>query len=315
MSVANQRAMGEPWLTHKAWAMRRYGKPVFRVPLDPGWGCPNRTAEGRGGCTFCGEDGARARQLGDAATVEEQVSRGLAFARERYGGELFQLYVQAYTATHASVEALRALVEPQLERAEFVSISLGTRPDCLPEEMLELLREWRREREVWVELGVQSTREETLRRVRRRHGWEESRRALRELRAAGILRCAHLLFGLPGEGADEMLESVEALVAEDTDGYKLHNLHVLRDSALGRRWLKAPFPVLEEEAYLEFVMLALRRIPADRPVFRVCTDSAPEQRLAPAVRYPKGRFLAELARRMRERGWRQGDGVGAAFRA
>jgi len=299
--------MDLPWLSQKAWAVERYGHPVFRVPVDPGWGCPNRDPFGRGGCAFCAEDGGRARQLGDAEGPEEQVRRGAAFARERYGARLLQLYLQAYTATYTDTESLRALVEGLLRLEDFQSISLGTRPDCLSAATLALLREWNGGLEVWVELGVQTSHDLTLKRIGRGHRWARSEEAILRLDAEGLRPCVHLLCGLPGEGPDEMLETVRRVAALPVHGIKFHNFHVLRDAPLGREWLKAPFEVLSERAYLAWLAEALRWVPAGIPVFRLVTDSPPEQRLAPPQELKKGRFLHELALGMRKRGWRQGD--------
>lgn len=296
-----------PWLTHKTWALERYGHPVFRVPVDPGWSCPNRDADGKGGCTFCAEDGGRARQLGDAGNTAEQVRRAAAFARDRYGATHLQLYLQAYTATYADVGRLRSAVEPLLDLEPFHSLSLGTRPDCLSKEILALLSRWNRRVEVWVELGVQTTHDETLRRIRRGHAWARSVEAIRQLDAYSLRPCAHLLFGLPGESAEAMLESLDRVCHTPVHGLKLHNLHVLRDSPLGQQWLRQPFAVMDEEAYLEFLSGALRRIPAHLPLFRLVTDSPPDQRLAPPQTLKKGRFLHQLEQTMRSRGWRQGD--------
>lgn len=299
--------MSLPWLSQKAWAAGRLGHPVFRVPVDPGWGCPNRDASGRGGCTFCAEDGGRARQLGDAEGPAEQVRRGAAFARERYGAKLLQLYVQAYTATYAGPARFRELVEGLLALEEFQSVSLGTRPDCLSEAVLGVLRGWNAEREVWVELGVQTVHDGTLKRIGRGHTWARSREAVMRLDAAGLRPCVHLLFGLPGEGRAEMLETVRQVAALPVHGIKFHNLHVLRDAPMGREWLEKPFEVMGEETYLELLAEALRLVPAEVPVMRLVTDSPPEERLAPPRVWSKGRFLHELEGRMRARGWRQGD--------
>lgn len=296
-----------PWRTHKQWAVERYGHPVFRVPVDPGWGCPNRAEDGGGGCTFCAFDGGRARQLGNAENVAQQVRKAADFARNRYGARHLQLYLQAYTATHASTRALRAFVEPLLEAEPFHSLSLGTRPDCLSSATLDLLAAWNPGLEVWVELGVQSTHDTTLGRIRRGHHHRRSEEAIRRLHDKGLRPCAHLIFGLPGESPDDMIESVERLARLPIHGIKLHNLHVLRGSPMGDQWMLRPFHVLRERAYLPLVAEALRRVPADIPVFRVFTDSPPELRLAPEPEMTKGQFINQLADFMRAQGWEQGQ--------
>jgi radical SAM protein (TIGR01212 family) len=232
---------------------------------------------------------------------------GIQFSRERYGDGLLELYIQAYTATYASARALREMVEPLLEAGDFVSLSLGTRPDCLPSATLHLLQEWNQKLEVWVELGVQSARDLTLEKINRRHDWAQSRRAIERLNHAGLKSCAHLLFGLPGETADDMFETLDRVTQTRTDALKLHNLHILKNSVMGEAWTRQPFSVLSETAWLELVMQLLRRTPATLPIFRVFTDSDPENRLAPPSEFSKGRFLHELAASMRVRGWVQGE--------
>jgi len=280
---------------------------VYRIPVDLGGSCPNRDGKGKGGCAFCPENGGRAVQLGDVASPAEQVAHAIRFSRERYGTGLLQLYVQAYTATYTSVRNLRMQIEPLLDAHPFYSVSLGTRPDCLPPATLDLFRKWNSSHEVWIELGVQTTLDATLERIDRRHGWERSREAILRLHDAGLHVCAHLMFGLPGECADDMFESLERVVALPVDALKFHNLHILSDAPLGAEWRRRPFPVLSESAWMELVMQLLRRTPAHLPVFRVFTDSPAATRLAPKAEFRKGEFLQGVAFRMRERGWRQGD--------
>ncbi|MDF3129165.1 TIGR01212 family radical SAM protein [Kiritimatiellaeota bacterium B1221] len=294
-----------PWLSHKEWAVQRWGEPLYRVPVDPGWGCPHKKPGEIGGCSFCAEDGGRARQTLGADSPAGQVAKGMAFARERYGEGKLELYIQAYTATFSSVDALKALIEPLLEANSFVSLSLGTRPDCLPPASLELLLEWNQHLDVWVELGLQTAQDATLLRINRQHSWAKSKEAVYKLQEAGLNCCAHLLFGLPGETSDEMFATVEEVVALPVQALKLHNLHVIEGSILGEQFKQQPFPVLSESAWLELVMQLIRRIPADLPLFRVFTDS--EHRLAPKSEFSKGAFLHQLEGTMRERGWFQGE--------
>lgn len=294
-----------PWLSQKDWAVAKWGCPLYRVPVDPGWGCPHKKPGQMGGCTFCAEDGGRARQTLGAETPAEQVEKGIAFVRERYGEGALELYLQAYTATFASADALKALVEPLLEAHPFVSISLGTRPDCLPAPTIHLLHCWKTQLEVWVELGLQTARDSTLERINRRHNWAQSREAVMKLDRAGLNTCAHLLFGLPGESADDMFHTLDEVLSLPVKALKLHNLHILEGSLLGEDIKRQPFEVLSEAAWLELCMQLIRRIPAEMPLFRLFTDS--ENRLAPAPDFSKGEFLHQLEQRMGQRGWFQGE--------
>jgi len=297
------------WLDFKTWSMLQYGSSMYRIPVDPGWGCPHRRPGSPGvGCSFCGPSSGRAQQLGnDPLDILAQVDQAIQFSRERYGEGVLQLYIQAYTATFSKVEALRKLVEPLLEGYAFVSLSLGTRPDCLPTAHLDLLEEWNQHVEVWVELGVQTCHEMTLKRVNREHTWKESERAIIQLQARGLRVCPHLLFGLPDETSDDMFETLDRIVSLNVDAVKFHNLHVVRESSLGDEWLAQPFPVLDEPAWLELVMQLLRRMPPDLPLFRLFTDSSSAERLAPPPQYSKGEFLKALSDQLAARGWFQGQ--------
>lgn len=295
----------KPWLSHKQWAIQKWGEPLYRVPVDPGWGCPHKKPGEIGGCTFCAEDGGRARQTLGAESPADQLQKGVKFVQERYGEGKLELYIQAYTATFSSVRALRSMIEPLLDQQDFVSLSLGTRPDCLPPATLELLKEWQQKREVWVELGLQSAQDLSLIRINRQHSWAKSKQAIDKLQEAGLHCCAHLIFGLPGETADDMFATVEEITALPVHALKLHNLHVLEGSVLGQQWQKQPFPVMHESAWLELVMQLIRRIPKELPLFRVFTDS--ENRLAPKSEFSKGEFLHQLAQTMTKRGWYQGE--------
>ncbi|WFB36483.1 TIGR01212 family radical SAM protein [Kiritimatiellota bacterium B12222] len=294
-----------PWLSHKDWALAKWGVPLYRVPVDPGWGCPHKKPGNIGGCTFCAEDGGRARQTLRADLPAEQVGHGIRFVRQRYGKGLLELYIQAYTATFSSVEALKAMIEPLLAEHDFVSLSLGTRPDCLPPATIQLLQEWNQHLDVWVELGAQTAQEKTLLRINRQHTWAKSKEAVGKLQAAGLKSCMHLLFGLPGESSDDMFATLDEVTALPIQALKLHNLHIIDGSLLAEEWKNRPFPVLPESAWLELVMQLIRRIPAHLPLFRVFTDS--ENRLAPPSEFSKGEFIHQLETEMRKRAWFQGE--------
>jgi radical SAM protein (TIGR01212 family) len=297
------------WHTFKAAMQARYGSPLFRIPLDAGGTCPHRAPDGSGGCAFCAEDGARAVQTQGATTLREQCDAGIDFARRRYGATQFMGYLQTYTNTlDEGPLASGELAELATEYA-LPAVTVATRPDCLGPQAIAHLQALSRVTDVFVELGIQSTSDEALAGVNRGHDWGCGRKAILDLHAAKLNPIAHLILGLPGESEADMLAGAKELGQLPLSGVKLHNLHVIRHTALARRYASAPFPLFTPYAYAELLLHYLQYLPADLPVLRLCTDTAAPVRLAPNWDMDKGAFTAMLARLMSLRGVRQGDAL------
>jgi len=295
------------YYSYREFMLRRYGEPLQRVPIDSGFGCPNRNADGSGGCSFCAEDGGRAVQTLRAGDWREQIDAAKAFARERYGATRFMGYCQAYTGTNAAVNVQADFFRSVLEYGEFEAFTIGTRPDCLPPATIELFRKLREKVDLWVELGVQTANDATLRRINRGHTWESSRRAIEQLHAAGIPVAVHLIFGLPGESEEDWRVSSAAVAALPISGIKFHNLHIVRGSELERQYLSEPFELPDEHDYAEAVIYAIRLLPQDVPVMRLQSDTLPQNLLAPHWMMKKGQFADYVKLQMERRGLRQGD--------
>jgi radical SAM protein (TIGR01212 family) len=307
----------EPFYSFSRYLRDTHGEVLHRVALDPGYGCPHRDAGGGGGgggggCTFCPAHGSRAAYLGDARTMEDQVRAGVAFARRRYGARRFMAYVQAYTGTFAPAAGQAAYYERLLERFAFDALSIGTRPDCLPPGTLAVLEALAARIELWVELGLQTTHDATLRRVRRGHDWATGRRAVLTLAQRGIRVAAHVILGLPGENAEHFRLTAERLSALPLSAIKIHNLHIVRGTALAREFAASPFEVWDADAYAEVLIDFLRRLPARLPVMRINTDTPAAELVAPRWTVDKSRFRAHVIGEMRRRGLRQGDLAAAA---
>ena len=296
-----------PYYKHKNYMMDRYGVPMFRVPIDLGFGCPHRNADGSGGCTFCYEDGGRAEQTLVANSVEEQISGGIEFARSRYSATKFMAYIQAFTGTFASASEQRKVYEKLLDQYPFDAVSIGTRPDCLPPATLEFLQELSQRLEVWVELGVQTTHDRTLKRINRGHDWESSRAAIIKLHDMGIMVAVHLMVGLPGESLDDNIATAETIAALPIDGIKIHNLHIMRGTELAREFEKEPFTLYAEDEYAEIVIEMLRRFPPDVAIMRINTDTPANRLIAPHWQMSKPAFLNYVANSMKKRNILQGD--------
>ena len=193
---------------------KRYGRKLYRIPLDLALGCPNREGGFGAGCAFCAEDGSRARHLSRHLDLAGQVAAGVEFARCRYGAEPpYIAYFQAFTSTFAPAEKLRRLYREALAAADFKVVIIGTRPDALPEPVLDLLSELAREYELWIELGVQSSHDRTLELIRRGHDFAATVKAANQLAERGINAACHVIAGLPGESAEDFFRTAERIAA------------------------------------------------------------------------------------------------------
>ena len=305
--------MPEPFTTYRRYLTERYGAPLHRVPIDLGFGCPNRNPDGTGGCAFCPADGGRADITAGAETVEEQIERGIAFARRRYGAEQLMAYVQAFSGTFAPASVQRERYARILAAYPFRALSVGTRPDCLPPETLSFLDELRGALDVGVELGVQTTHDATLDAVNRGHTWAASRAAIETLAARGITVAAHVILGLPGETREHFRRTAVRLSELPVAAVKIHNLHVVRGTALAATFERAPFPVYDEEAYAAILIDFLRHLRPSIAIMRLTTDTPAARLVAPRWTLSKGAFRERLVRTMTAAGHRQGDAL-TAFR-
>lgn len=278
----------------------QYGEKVYKLSLSSGCSCPNRDGSlSVGGCSFCSEGGS-----GDFAAafapIDEQLEEAKARIRQKTDAKKFIAYFQSFTNTYGDPARLLSLYRQVLERPEIVALSLGTRPDCLGEEIMAMLRELRAIKPVWLELGLQTVHEETARRIRRGYPLAVFADAYRRLKAEGFPVVVHLIFGLPGESREDMLQSVRWLAALDPppDGIKLQMLHILRGTALGEEYQKRPFPLLSLEEYAGLIEESAAILPQETVFHRITGDGPGKLLLAPDWTRNKKRVLNTLNARL-----------------
>lgn len=296
-----------PYLSYKSYMQELYKEALFSIPVNLEFGCPNRDKEGRGGCSFCPEHGARAAQIADAKSVEEQIQKALLFAKKRYNANAFALYIQAYTGSFASLATQKKAYAKLLAHYPFKALHIGTRPDCLSEATLNYLQELNLSVDVAVELGVQSLHDASLTRMNRGHDGACSLEAIRSLKAKGLKVYAHLIIGLPDEMPSMWLETLKGVVNAGVDGIKFHHLHVIEHTALAEEYQAKPFTLLDEYAYAEALIELLRHVPSHIPILRLATDTPDKELIAPKWSMAKGQFAEYVAQTMRYRGIVQGD--------
>ncbi len=291
---------------YREFLLKRYGQVLHRIPIDAAFSCPHRNADGSGGCSFCSESGARATQLGDLTDIRAQIRAGVKFAKKRYNAKGFMAYFQAFTSTFTSVDTLDSLIDLISKEEEFRAIIFGTRPDCLPDEVVRYLVKLQQRLDVWVELGVQTTHDSTLLRINRGHDFAASREAILKLHTAGVSVAVHLILGLPGETIEDFHRTIKTISALPISAIKLHNLHVIEGTSLAREYNKQPFPLFNEHEYAEILLNLLPLIPAEIPIIRLTTDSDENSLIAPRWSMSKGQFRNHLEKMMLSRGVRQG---------
>jgi radical SAM protein (TIGR01212 family) len=287
--------------------LARYGERVHKVAVDAGFTCPNRDGtKGVGGCTFCNNSSfsPNGRQPDPIAT---QIAAGRQVIAKRTGARRFLAYFQAYTNTYDDVGELKARYDTALAQPGVIGLSIGTRPDCAPEPVLDLLAGYREQgHEVWLELGLQSSFDESLKRVNRGHGFGEYREALHAARSRGLPVCTHLILGLPGEEGFHARTSLARVLEEGVDGLKLHPLHVVKGTRLANAWRRGEYRPWSLEQYIQAAADLVEMTPPDVVYHRLTGTASENLLLAPQWCNWKWRVLngieAELARRHTRQG-------------
>ncbi|MBN1411064.1 MAG: TIGR01212 family radical SAM protein [Spirochaetales bacterium] len=287
---------------------REYGEPVYRVSLDAGFSCPNRGADRKNhGCLFCSEDGSRAPYLGNTKGIRQQVEGGIKFLEKRYGARRYVLYFQAFSNTYAETPELKKIYDFALSLHPFCEMVVSTRPDCITPEKADLLNSYNSDSlKVWVELGLQSAMDATLRRMNRGHTVNQFLEAYHLLRQKGIKLTIHLLFGLPGETVENMQKTVQFVSNLRPDGIKLHNLHIRFGAPLFTDFLKGEILPLSDVLYRELVIYTLEHLPPDTVIMRLTTDTQSRDLAAPRKFMDKSRFNTAVKSLMAERSTWQG---------
>ncbi|NDL63559.1 TIGR01212 family radical SAM protein [Acerihabitans arboris] len=291
--------------------LRRYGQKVYKLSLHGGFSCPNRDGTlGRGGCTFCNV-ASFADEQSRFHSVGEQIA-GQAASVDR--AKRYLAYFQAYTSTYAEVRVLDRLYREALAQADIVGICVGTRPDCAPPEVLDLLAGYQSlGYEVWLELGLQSAQDKTLRRINRGHDFACYRRTLAEARRRGLRVCTHLIVGLPGEGAAECMSTLEQVLAAGVDGLKLHPLLVVEGSVMAKAWRAGRLAEISLEDYTAVAGDMIRHTPPAVVFHRICASARPPTLLAPLWCANHWNGMNSLYNNLRNHGV-QGCALGTPFR-
>jgi radical SAM protein (TIGR01212 family) len=299
------------YLDLSTFLRQRFGCRIHKIPVDAGFTCPNRDGTiSSDGCIYCDAKGSGTGAWKKGIDVAGQIRRAMGPMRRKYKAAGFLAYFQAFTNTYAPLERLRTLYDEALSIPGVVGLCIGTRPDCLEDPVLDLIQSYTSRGMVWLELGLQSAHDETLRRINRGHDYETFRHAVMEAARRGILVCAHLIVGLPGEGMEEVRLSTARISGLPLHGVKLHCLYVVRGTALERMFRDGLYEPWSRDRYVDAVCDILERIPPQWVVQRLAADPPRDTLVAPLWTLDKQATVAAIRHRLEERDTWQGRLLG-----
>lgn len=259
-----------------------FGCKVYKITLDAGFDCPNRDGtKSSGGCIFCDESGSFSRAHSNILSIEKQLKESSNHLRDRFKAQKFLAYFQAYTNTYASVERLRQVYDNVFTNKDVVGMSIGTRPDCVDEEKLNLIEEYAKKYYVWIEYGLQSSHNKTLKLINRGHTVEDFTKAIEMTKGRNIKICAHIILGLPDETREDMLETARFIAKSGVDGIKIHLLCALKGTKLADMYENGVFIPMGEEEYVQTVCDFLELLPSNMTIHRIAGNGLKEILIAP----------------------------------
>ena len=279
----------------------RFGEKVYKVTLNSGMSCPNRDGKiGTRGCIFCSAGGSGDFAADAALSITDQIESQIAILSQKRPIHKYIAYFQAYTNTYAPVEYLEKIFTEAITHPKVVALSIGTRPDCLSPEIVELLSRLNRQKPVWVELGLQTIHETTAQYIRRGYPLSVFNDAVQRLRKEGIEVIVHTILGLPGESNEDILATMEYLNQMDIQGIKLQLLHVLRGTDLAADYEEGMFQTYERDEYLSLLIECLEHLRPDIVIHRITGDGPKDLLIAPLWASRKREVLNLLHHRMKE---------------
>jgi len=283
-----------------------FGERVHKIALDAGFSCPNLDgAKGRGGCTYCDANGSGPGPRMRGLSVRQQIVRSIEVAeRRRPPVRKFLAYFQARTNTYAPAPRLRVLYDEALDHPQVVGLDVSTRPDCVPDDVLDLLAEYAASTHLWLELGLQSASDDTLRRINRGHGTADFADAVRRAHERGLRVAAHVIFGFPWETREMMMATIDLVASLGVEGVKLHSLYLVPGTPLHA---DAHCVGISQDEYAALAADALERLPPETVVLRLTGDPPPGIAPDPPWTGDKQATIGKIVAELQRRGTRQGS--------
>ncbi len=285
----------------------RFGTKVYRVTVDGGFSCPNVDgSKAYGGCVYCDNRSFSPNRRLPRVPVREQVRRGIEILNKRYQVNKFIAYFQAATNTYASLDKLRRLYDEALDHPQIVGLAIGTRPDCVPDEVLDLVEGYARDRYVCLELGLQTIHDRSLQWMNRADRFDSFPDAVARCQGRGLDLCVHVILGLPGETHADMMATADTLASAPVQAVKIHNLHVVKDTPLETMYQRGEVTMMEMDDYVQTVCDFLERLPPHMVIQRLNGDAPPDYLIAPTWCLEKHALLKAIQDELERRDSWQG---------
>ena len=274
--------MSKYYFSYRDYLKQLFPFRVYKIGLDAGFTCPNRDGSvAYGGCVYCENRSFSPNSKGSKLSVSEQIENGMEFYRRLFKAEKFIAYFQAYTNTYGPISLLDNLYKEALTFPDIVGLSIGTRPDCLPDEIIDLLSCYSKKTHLWVEIGLQSMHEDTLKWMNRGHSFDQFVDAITRVKLKGLRVCVHVILGFPGETHEMMMQTADILARLNIDGLKIHHLYVAENTMLEKMYEKGGMNLLSLDEYIHIVCDFLERIPPNVAIQRLTGELTGDYLIAP----------------------------------
>jgi radical SAM protein (TIGR01212 family) len=285
----------------------KFGQKVFKISLDAGFSCPNRDGEiSELGCIFCSERGSGDFAGNRQFSITKQFEDIKSIMNKKWKNGKYIAYFQAYTNTYADVSVLKKKYDEALMQEDVVAMAIATRPDCLSDEVLELLENYSKKTYLWVELGLQTINGATAKIINRGYDLNVFEESLEKLRKRGIDVVVHTIFGLPGEGEKDMLDTIDYIAHKDIKGIKMHLLHLMKNTPLVNLYEKGELSFLKEEQYIDIISKSITMLPKEMVIHRLTGDAPRDLLIEPKWSLKKWEILNEIDRNLVEENLYQG---------
>lgn len=300
--------MAKRYNDFNSYLRKEFGCRVQKITIDAGFSCPNRDGTiSSAGCIFCDSKGSGSGAGGRSQSIRDQVEQGKARLAVRYKAKKFLAYFQAFTNTYAPCDILQKRYDEALADSDIVGLAIGTRPDCIDKEKLGLIERYAETHMVWMEYGLQSAHNRTLKIINRGHTFEDFLRAVRMTRGRNILICAHVILGLPGESKEDILDTASAIADLGIDGIKIHSLYISKGTPLAQLYQEGGCQTIDQHTYAEWVVAFMERLCPDMIIQRLTGDPDPSALLAPAWALQKQQTLYLIEKTLEGRDTCQGN--------
>lgn len=267
---------------YNTYLRQLYGQRVQKISIDAGLSCPNRDGLlSKKGCIYCNSKGSGSGMFAKGLSIKEQIKTGKIGMIKKYKAEKFLAYFQSYSNTYTTCEHMKLMFDEALSCEGMVGMAIGTRPDCIDAQKLDLIESYTKKYLVWLEYGLQSVHDATLKTINRGHTFKDFSSAVRLTRGRGINICAHVILGLPGEDKNMMLETAKILAGSGINGVKIHLLYVIKGTILDKMWKNNDYIPMEQEEYVDMVCDFLEVLPKEMIIQRITGDPHSDELRAP----------------------------------